>query len=83
MLLVLVCLSSRDERHLRLASMTLKYPARLHAEKLIKELAELVPASTRDRPGAIFLSGAPTLCRYDTDRELAFRSYLLGLHPSH
>ncbi|OCF42604.1 xaa-Pro dipeptidase [Kwoniella heveanensis CBS 569] len=68
--------------------MTIKYPARSHAQNVIEELAKLVPKTEHDKMHGIFLQGSPTLYRDDTDRELLFHqeanfNYLTGaLHPS-
>ncbi|EIW71477.1 hypothetical protein TREMEDRAFT_42855 [Tremella mesenterica DSM 1558] len=60
-----------------------KYPARLHARKVISELREIIPENDRTKRQAIFLQGAPVTCRFDTDRELPFHQeanffYLTG-----
>ncbi|WVQ75042.1 hypothetical protein IAR50_004651 [Cryptococcus sp. DSM 104548] len=68
--------------------MSTKYPARAHALKLIHELVPLIPETQKGKLHGIFLQGAPTLYRDDTDHEEPFHqeanfNYLSGMiHPS-
>nr|XP_019009341.1 xaa-Pro dipeptidase [Kwoniella pini CBS 10737]OCF48122.1 xaa-Pro dipeptidase [Kwoniella pini CBS 10737] len=68
--------------------MSVKYPARAHALKVIDELSKLISPDVRAKTHGIFLQASPTLYRDDTDRELPFHqeanfNYLTGvIQPS-
>ncbi|WVR08020.1 hypothetical protein IAU60_005064 [Kwoniella sp. DSM 27419] len=67
--------------------MTVRYPARKHASRVVEQLSRLLPAEEKGKLHALVLQGSPVLFRDDTDRELPFHqeanfNYLSGaMHP--